>query len=198
MQSQRHPAGRRLDPSRVDPSRIDPAQNGPSQNGLSQSGPGQSNRAGGPAGRSPQAHRQHEVKSTGRPASKVGSGTGGPLTALGVAVLLGGACLAGGALDLLLVGTAAWALTGLFLAACAYTAFKVRRSDWYSAVVAPPLAYALGLLLVAWFVPHELAQGMIGVGANMLELLALHAAVVFTGTGATAVIVAGRRLTRRL
>src|SRR5882757_8248187 len=65
---------------------------------------------------------------------------GPPLTALGVSIVLAGACLLGATLDLLLVSTAAWALTGLFLGACAYAASKVRRSDWYSAVVGPPLA----------------------------------------------------------
>ena len=129
-----------------------------------------------------------------RPAST----TGGPLTSLGVAVVLAGTCLIGAGLDLLLVSTAAWALTCLFLAACVYTGSKVRRADWYSAVVAPPLAFALGLLLVACFAPHDLGQGLIGIGATMLELLALHATAVFAGTAVTAVIIAARRVTRRL
>ena len=115
-----------------------------------------------------------------------------------MAVVLLGACLVGGALDLLLVKTAAWALTSLFLAACVYSGTKVRRMDWYTAVVAPPLAFALGLLLVSCFAPHDLGQGMVGIGATMLELLALHATVVFSGTAVTAVIVAGRWLTHRL
>jgi hypothetical protein len=115
-----------------------------------------------------------------------------------VAVVLGGACLIGGGLDLLLVHTAAWALTALFLAAGVYCGSKVRRTDWYSAVVAPPLAFALGLLLISCFAPHDLGEGLIGIGATMLELLALHATVVFIGTAATCVIVASRWLTRRL
>jgi hypothetical protein len=99
---------------------------------------------------------------------------------------------------LLLVHTAAWALTVLFLAACVYSGSKVRRMDWYSAVVAPPLAFALGLLLVSCFAQHDLGQGLIGIGATMLELLALHAVVVYIGTGATCTLVAARWLTRRL
>jgi len=160
-----------------------------------------------PQAQSPQHHGQHgghgqraqhnprAVRSAVRPAA---GNSGGPLTSLGVAVVLGGASLAGGGLDLLLVHTAAWGLTALFLAGCVYSGSKVRRMDWYSAVVAPPLAYALGLLLISCFAPHDLGQGLIGIGATMLELLALHAVVVFIGTGATCTLVAARWLTRRL
>jgi hypothetical protein len=85
--------------------------------------------------------------------------------------VLAGASLIGAALDLLLVGTAAWALVALFLGACAYAATKVRRSDWYSAVVGPPLAFACGLTLVAAFSPHDMGSGFTGTIATMLELV---------------------------
>jgi hypothetical protein len=117
-----------------------------------------------------------------------------PLTALGVALVLVGASLIGAALDLLLVNTAAWALTSLFLAGCAYAATKVRRSDWYSAVVGPPLAFACGLLLVAAFSPHDMGSGFLGTVATMLELLALKARAVFFGTGMALVITLVRKL----
>jgi hypothetical protein len=120
--------------------------------------------------------------------------SGAPLTTAGVAVVLGGACLIGGLIDLFLVGTAAWAITGLFLAACVYAAVKVRRQGWYSAVVGPPLAFALGLTLVALFSPHDLGSGVIGAAATMLELLAVKARAVFLGTGLALVIVLVRRL----
>jgi hypothetical protein len=120
-----------------------------------------------------------------------------PLTALGVSIVLAGACLIGAALDLLLVGTAAWALTGLFLAACAYAATKVRRSDWYSAVVGPPLAFACGLTLVAAFSPHDMGTGLTGTMATMLELLALKARAVFLGTAVALGITFVRKLPLR-
>lgn len=101
-------------------------------------------------------------------------------------------------MDLLLVHTAAWALTCLFVGACVFTGLKVRRSDWYPALVAPPLAFAAGLLLISFFAPHDLGRGLVGVAATMLELLALHAVAVFFGTGATASIIATRWVTRRL
>jgi hypothetical protein len=126
------------------------------------------------------------------------TGHGGQLTSLGVVVVLAGACLVGGGLDLLLVHTAAWALTALFIGACVFTGLKVRRTDWYPALVAPPLAFAFGLFLVACFAQHDLGQGLVGIAATMLELLALHAVAVFFGTGASASIIATRWVTRRL
>lgn len=118
----------------------------------------------------------------------------GPLTTGGVAVVLGGACLIGGLIDLLLVGTAAWAITGLFIAASVYAAIKVRRQGWYSAVVGPPLAFALGLTLIAFFSPHDLGSGIIGAVATMLELLAVKARTVFLGTALALAIVLARKL----
>jgi hypothetical protein len=120
---------------------------------------------------------------------------GAPLTAWGVAVVLLGACLTGAVLDLLLVGTVAWATTSLFVAGCGYAAAKVRRADWYSAVVGPPLAFAAGLLLVAQFSPHDLGQGLTAVCATILELLALNSPAVFTGTVLAAAVTLVRRYT---
>lgn len=119
---------------------------------------------------------------------------GGPLTAFGVSIVLAGACLIGASLDLLLVSTAAWGLTGLFLAACAYAAAKVRRSDWYSAVVGPPLAFACGLLLVAAFSPHDIGSGLTGTLATILELLAYKARAVFFGTALALCVTLARKL----
>jgi Domain of unknown function (DUF6542) len=120
--------------------------------------------------------------------------SGAPLTTAGVAVVLSGACLIGGLLDLLLVGTAAWAITALFLAASVYAAAKVRRQGWYSAVVGPPLAFALGLTVIAFFSPHDLGSGVLGAAATMLELLAIKARAVFLGTALALAIVLVRRL----
>ncbi len=116
------------------------------------------------------------------------------MTAFGVSIVLAGACLIGASLDLLLVSTAAWGLTGLFIAACAYAAAKVRRSDWYSAVVGPPLAFACGLLLVAAFSRHDLGSGLTGTLATILELLAFKARAVFFGTGLALCVTLARKL----
>lgn len=135
------------------------------------------------------AARQQPLPALARPLA--GSA---PLTAFGVSMVLIGACLIGAALDLLLVGTAAWCLIGLFLVGSAYAAVKVRRSDWYSAVVGPPLAFAVGLLLVAAFSPHDMGSGLVGTAATMLELLALKARAVFFGTAVALCVVLARRL----
>ena len=137
---------------------------------------------------------QHRVNGPGQ-----ARGGGGPLTSFGVSIVLAGACLIGASLDLLLVSTAAWGLTALFLAACAYAAAKVRRSDWYSAVVGPPLAFACGLLLVAVFSPHDVGSGLTGTLATILELLAFKARAVFFGTVVALCVTLARKLpfTRR-
>lgn len=109
-------------------------------------------------------------------------------------MVLAGSCLIGAALDLLLVGTAAWCIIGLFLAGSAYAAAKVRRCDWYSAVVGPPLGFALGLFLIANFSPHDLGTGLLGTTATMLELLGYKARAVFFGTALALCIVLVRKL----
>lgn len=143
-------------------------------------------------------NRQARPRADGRRLSggdhRVERTSGGPLTAFGVSIVLAGACLIGASLDLLLVSTAAWALTGLFLAACAYAAAKVRRSDWYSAVVGPPLAFACGLMLVAAFSPHDIGSGFTGTVATILELLAIKARAVFLGTAVALAVTLARRL----
>lgn len=111
-----------------------------------------------------------------------------------MAVVLAGACLIGGLLDLMLVGSAAWAVSGLFLAACAYTAVKVDRGHWYSAVVGPPLAFAGGLLFLAQFGEQRTGPGLTGTVTTMLALLAIKARAVFAGTGLAAAVVLARRL----
>src|SRR6202011_4381689 len=108
---------------------------------------------------------------------------------LGVAIVLLGACLIGATLDLLLVSTAAWALTGLFLGGCASAATKVRGADWYSAVVGPPLAFACGLLLVATFSAHDMGSGFLGTMATMLEDVRLKRTILVFGTHLVLVII---------
>jgi hypothetical protein len=151
-----------------------------------------------PHGRAPwiktprdEARRDVRRPNTGAADAVIG---GGPLTTSGVSVVLVGACVLGGLIDLLLVGTAAWAITGLFIAATVYAAVKVHRQGWYSAVVGPPLAFALGLTVIAMFSPHDMGSGLVGTATTMLELLADKARAVFFGTAAALVIVLVRRL----
>ena len=82
----------------------------------------------------------------------------GPLTGLGVSLILLAACVLGSLLDLLLVGGPAWALVALYVAACGYTAYRVRGADWYVALVAPPIAFAIAMIMLAELMPDLRAR----------------------------------------
>ena len=117
----------------------------------------------------------------------------GPLTGLGVSLVLGVGCAGGALLDLLLVGGPAWALIVLYLAACGYTATRVRRSDWFVALVSPPLAFAAAVIMLAMLMPNSLGPGPLGVAATTLELLASKARALYLGAAISAGIVLVRR-----
>jgi hypothetical protein len=127
----------------------------------------------------------------------VGGGGLGALTGLGVVLALLAASSLGALLDLFLVGGPAWALTALYIAACGYTAGRVRRSDWYCALVAPPLAFAATVLLLAYLMPHSFGHGMLGLTASSFELLAGKAKALYTGTALTAIVLLLRRIKAR-
>ena len=117
-----------------------------------------------------------------------GGGGLGALTGLGVALALLAASSLGALLDLFLVGGPAWALTSLYIAACGYTAGRVRRRDWYCALVAPPLAFAGTVLLLAYLMPDTFGHGLLGLTASTFELLAAKAKALYTGTALTAAV----------
>lgn len=121
----------------------------------------------------------------------------GPLTGLGVVLALLVASSLGALLDLLLVGGPAWALTALYIAACGYTAGRVRRRDWYCALVAPPLAFAATVLLLAYLMPDTFGHGMLGLAASSFELLAGKAKALYAGTALTAIVLLTRRIRAR-
>ncbi|HTJ72815.1 MAG TPA: DUF6542 domain-containing protein [Actinospica sp.] len=122
----------------------------------------------------------------------------GPLTGLGVALVLLAGCVLGSLLDLLLVGGPAWAVSALYVASCGYTAYRVRGADWYAALVAPPLAFALAMILLAKLMPQSFGPGMLGLAATTFELLATKAKALFLGTALSAVVLAVRRVRSRL
>ena len=121
----------------------------------------------------------------------------GPLTGLGVALLLCVGCVCGGLLDLLLVGGPAWALAVLYLAACGYTATRVRAADWFSALVSPPLAFAGAVILLAMLMPNSFGPGLLGVAATTFELLAAKAKALYVGTALSAAVLLVRRFKAR-
>jgi hypothetical protein len=129
------------------------------------------------------------------PGAGSGAGSGvGPLTGLGVAIVLLAACVFGALLDLLLVGGPAWALVSLYIAACGYTASRVRGADWFAALVTPPLAFGVALILLAKLMPDSFGSGLLGVAATTFELLAAKAKALYCGAALSAVILATRRM----
>lgn len=132
-------------------------------------------------------------RSGGRPDGSTGVG---PLTGLGVSLVLVAACVVGALLDLFLVGGPAWALVALYIAACGYTAARVRPADWFAALVAPPLAFAAAVIVLAQLVPQSFGSGLLGTAATTLELLAGKAKALYFGAALSAVILLVRRLRR--
>jgi len=126
-----------------------------------------------------------------------GSDSLGPLTGLGVSLLLVTACVLGAFFDLFLVGGPAWALISLYIAACGYTATRVRPSDWFCALVAPPIAFAVSIVLLAMIMPNSFASGLIGTAATTFELLAAKARALYTGVSLSALVLATRRVKAR-
>ena len=121
----------------------------------------------------------------------------GPLTGLGVSLLLFAACVLGSLFDLLLVSAPAWGLVALYIGACGFTASRVRGADWYAALVAPPIAFGITMTLLAELMPHSFGPGLIGFAATTLELLAAKAKALYCGAALSAVILGARRARRR-
>ena len=127
----------------------------------------------------------------GRPDGSTGVG---PLTGLGVSLVLVAGCIVGALLDLFLVGGPAWALVALYIAACGYTATRVRQADWFAALVAPPLAFAAAMIVLAQLVPQSFGSGLLGTVATTFELLAGKAKALYFGAALSAVILLARRM----
>jgi hypothetical protein len=133
----------------------------------------------------------------GGPTQRAAGGGVGPLTGLGVTILLLTACLLGALLDLFLVDGPAWAVVSLYIVACGYTASRVRGADWYAALVAPPIAFALAMILLAKLMPESFGPGLLGLAATTFELLAAKAKALYFGVTLSAVILMARRLRRQ-
>ena len=118
----------------------------------------------------------------------------GPLTGLGVSILLLTACVLGALLDLFLVDGPAWAVISLYIVACGYTAYRVRGADWYAALVAPPIAFGFAMILLAKLMPESFGPGLLGLAATTFELLAAKARALYFGVALSAVILAARRV----
>jgi hypothetical protein len=126
-----------------------------------------------------------------------GGGGIGRLTGLGVALVLVAGCVFGALLDLLLVGGPAWALTALYVAACGYTAGRVRPADWFAALTAPPLAFAVAVIVLAALMPDTYGSGLLGLTATTCALLAGKAKALYFGATLSALVLLVRRARAR-
>ena len=130
----------------------------------------------------------------GRPTQRAAGGGVGPLTGLGVSILLLAACVLGALLDLFLVDGPAWAVVSLYIVACGYTAARVRGADWFAALVAPPIAFGVAMVLLAKLMPESFGPGLLGTAATTFELLAAKAKALYFGVALSAAILAARRV----
>ena len=117
----------------------------------------------------------------------------GPLTGLGVSLLLLAACVLGSLLDLFLVGGPAWAIVALYIGACGFTACRVRGGDWFAALVAPPIAFGIAMIMLAALMPQSFGPGLLGFAATTFELLAAKAKALYFGAALSAVILLARK-----
>jgi hypothetical protein len=76
--------------------------------------------------------------------------------------------------------------------ACGYTASRVRGADWYAALVAPPIAFGVAMILLAKLMPESFGPGLLGLAATTFELLAAKAKALYFGLAVSAVILFAR------
>ena len=143
-----------------------------------------------PVAARPDGARPRPAPPAGRPAAGGGIGR---LTGLGVSLVLLVGCLGGALFDLLLVGGPAWALVALYIGACGYTAGRVRPADWFTALVAPPLAFAAAVIVLATLMPDTFGSGVLGLVATVVEVLAGKAKALYFGAALSAVVLLVRR-----
>nr|WP_246113660.1 DUF6542 domain-containing protein [Streptomyces montanus] len=111
------------------------------------------------------------------------------LTGLGSGVFCTASMFALACLDWLLFGASVIVYGVLFLPVCALTALWVRRADLVTAVVAIPIAFAIGLLPIA-----DSDGGFLGRLTNLVTVLAMHAGWLYGGTLIAGLIVTVRKV----
>ncbi|WP_326728617.1 hypothetical protein OG418_32270 [Streptomyces phaeochromogenes] len=111
------------------------------------------------------------------------------LTGLGSGLFCAAVMFALACLDALLFGSSLVVYGVLFLPVCALTAVWVRRADLVTAVVAVPIAFAVGLLPIA-----DSSGGFFGRVMGLVTALALHAGWLYGGTLVAGLIVTVRKV----
>lgn len=136
----------------------------------------------------------------GRP---VPAANGGGLTAPGAFVVGGGVTLLGGLLDRGFGGSVGAVFGTVFLGACVLVAVKTRIRDLTAAVFAPPIAFAMTMLVLSVVFPSDNAESFaVRTGLDMFTALTFKAGLLWGGTALAGAIVlvrhrADRDLARR-
>ncbi|OPC82588.1 hypothetical protein B4N89_18055 [Embleya scabrispora] len=165
---------------------------------------GQTERAARPR----RAHPQRPGRPQSRPApSRRPPGASGPyrpastggLTAAGAAVFGLGGTLLGGLVDHLATDRLGVVFGLAFLISSVFVAWKVRAQDWIAAIIAPPIAFAVTVVLVSTLLGDDTQESYLTrVGLDLLTALSFKAGLLWGGTAlATVVVLVKRRLADR-
>ena len=129
------------------------------------------------------------------PKPRPGAAAPAGLTRSGVYVVVLAGSLVGLQVDVFTGGGVGWIFGVVFCASCVYAALEVRASDRLAAVIAPPLVFALLMLL------DNLARGSGDVASRLINTandLLRYGPMLWTGTAlAIAVVLARTWLGRR-
>ncbi|WP_439675362.1 DUF6542 domain-containing protein [Embleya sp. MST-111070] len=165
----------------------------------------------GPVERAAQPRRAHPQRAArpqprpgpsrrppGAPGAYRPAHTGG-LTAAGAAVFGLGGTLLGGLVDHLATDGLGVVFGLAFLISSVFVAWKVRAQDWIAAIIAPPIAFAVTVVLVSTLLGGDTHESYLTrVGLDLLTALSFKAGLLWGGTALAAVVVlAKRRLTAR-
>ncbi|HSA50223.1 MAG TPA: DUF6542 domain-containing protein, partial [Yinghuangia sp.] len=116
------------------------------------------------------------------------------LTAPGALVLASGATLLGGLLDEMFTDTLGLLFATVFLVSSALVAAKTRIRDLTAAFFAPPVAFALTVLVLSVVFPSDNAESfLVRTFLDIFTALAFKAGLLWGGTTVAAVIVLVRR-----
>lgn len=142
---------------------------------------------------------QPNVSTTGSPSPGLHlPSTGSRLTSWGGFVLIAVVTTLAALLEVSLTGEVSWLSGGALTVISAFVAFAIRRQDLSTAIISPPLAYLLAVIISAQ-VAVVGASGSFWLleATTILSGLAFNAQWVFLATGVAAGIVLLRRLALR-
>jgi hypothetical protein len=131
------------------------------------------------------------------PAPRVQRASGAGLTSPGVVVVVLAASVVGAVIDTTVGNDLGPFFAALFVASSLYAALQVRRRDFLTAVIVPPLVFLAILGGHEILAPTGTSRAAIDLAGDLLSALALNAPTLWVGTAAAAVVVFVRHRRRR-